>query len=192
MANFVLEFFVRNEGNSVYPLKVTGIGTGINIVLTFSFLSYFGMGLGGAALATGISVVFTTIMLAAYFLRKKTTLRFGKPIFKISTIKKILYNGSSESLSEFSSAFVILIFNFMLLGYLGEIGVAAIAIISFISLSILMINVGFSMALQPMVSYNLGAKLTQRVSNTLKIATKISIGDDDSVISDAHSKKCRI
>ena len=176
MVNFVLEFFVRNEGNSVYPLKVTGIGTVINIVLTFSFLSYFGMGLGGAALATGIATVFTTTMLAAYFLRRKTILQFGMPIFRISTIKKILYNGSSESLSEFSSAFVILIFNFMLLQYLGEVGVAAIAIISFISLSILMINVGFAMALQPMVSYNFGAKLKQRVLDILKIATKLSIG----------------
>jgi len=62
----------------------------------------------------------------------------------------------------------------MLLQFIGEIGVAAFAIISFVSLMMLMVNFGFSMALQPMVSYNYGAKMTKRVTDTLKIAITIS------------------
>lgn len=176
MINFVLEFSVRNEGNSVYPVKVTGITTVINIVLTYFFLAHFEMGLSGAALGTGISVAITTIFLTSYFLKKKTILAFSKPIFRVSTIKRILYNGSSESLSGFSSAFVILIFNFLLLQHIGEIGLATFAIISFISMSILMIDIGFSMALQPMISYNFGAKLVKRIRDILRTAVKISIG----------------
>jgi len=58
----------------------------------------------------------------------------------------------------------------MLLQYLGEIGVSTFAIISFISLTFLMVIFGFSMALQPMVSYNFGAKLITRVKETLKVS----------------------
>ena len=174
LTSFVLEFFIRNVGDSIFPIKSTGIASAVNVVLTFVFLTVFDMGLAGAAWATGISFTSSIIILATYFLRKKLSLSYGKPIFKIITIKKILYNGVSESLSEFSSGIVILIFNLMLLQFIGEIGVAAFAIISFISLMMLMINFGFSMALQPMVSYNYEAKQTKRVTDTLKIAITIS------------------
>ncbi|MDH3361455.1 MAG: MATE family efflux transporter [Nitrosopumilus sp.] len=174
LTSFVLEFFIRNVGDSIFPIKSTGIASVVNVVLTYVFLTVFDMGLAGAAWATGISFTSSIIILATYFLRKKLSLSYGKPVFKIITIKKILHNGVSESLSEFSSGSVILIFNLMLLQFIGEIGVAAFAIISFISLMMLMVNFGFSMALQPMVSYNYGAKLAKRVTDTLKIAITIS------------------
>jgi len=174
LTSFVLEFFIRNVGDSIFPIKSTGIASIVNVVLTYVFLTVFDMGLAGAAWATGISFTSSIIILATYFLRKKVSLSYGKPVFKIITIKKILHNGVSESLSEFSSGSVILIFNLMLLQFIGEIGVAAFAIISFVSLMMLMVNFGFSMALQPMVSYNYGAKMTKRVTDTLKIAITIS------------------
>ena len=68
-----------------------------------------------------------------------------------------------------------LVFNLTLIQYLGEIGIAAFAIISLTSLIVIMINVGLSMALQPMVSYNYGTKSIQRVRDSLKIALKLSI-----------------
>ena len=174
LTSFVLEFFIRNVGDSVFPIKSTGIASVINVVLTYVFLTVFDMGLAGAAWATGISFTVSIVLLSTYFLRKRLSLSYGKPIFKILTIKKILYNGVSESLSEFSSGVVILIFNLMLLQFIGEIGVAAFAIISFVSLMMLMVNFGFSMSLQPMVSYNYGAKMTKRVKDTLKTAMVIS------------------
>ncbi len=174
LTSFVLEFFIRNVGDSIFPIKSTGIASVINMVLTYVFLTVFDMGLVGAAWATGISFTSSIILLSTYFLRKRLSLSYGKPIFKILTIKKILYNGVSESLLEFSSGVVILIFNLMLLQFIGEIGVAAFAIISFVSLMMLMVNFGFSMSLQPMVSYNYGAKMTKRVKETVKTAMVIS------------------
>ena len=102
LTSFVLEFFIRNVGDSVFPIISTGIASVINVVLTYVFLTVFDMGLAGAAWATGISFTFSIILLSTYFLRKKLSLSYAKPIFKILTIKKILYNGVSESLSEFS------------------------------------------------------------------------------------------
>ena len=175
LVGIVLQFFVRNEGDAIYPIKATLVSVGINIPMTYVFLGVLDMSLGAAALGSGISLIASTVLLFVYFLRKKTLLSYGRPAFSFSVIKKILYNGSSEGLSEISAGIVVLVFNLTLIQYLGEIGIAAFAIISLTSLIVIMINVGLSMALQPMVSYNYGAKSIQRVRDTLKIALKLSI-----------------
>ena len=175
LVGIVLQFFVRNEGDAIYPIKATMVSVVINIPMTYVFLGILDMSLGAAALGSGISLIASTVLLSVYFLRKKTVLSYGKPTFSFTVIKRILYNGSSEGLSEISAGIVVLIFNLTLIQYLGEIGIAAFAIISLTSLIVIMINVGLSMALQPMVSYNYGAKSIQRVKDTLKIALKLSI-----------------
>ena len=108
-------------------------------------------------------------------MRKKATLSYGKPVFDFSVIKNILYNGSSEGLSEMSMGIVVLIFNLTLIQYLGEIGVAAFAIISLTSLVMLMVGYGLSMALQPIISYQFGAKSIDRLKDTLKVAIKVAV-----------------
>ena len=175
LVGIALQFFIRNEGDATYPIKATLVSVIINIPMTYVFLAVWDMSLGAAALGSGISMIASTGLLFVYFLRKKSTLSYGKPIFSFSAIKKILYNGSSEGLSELSAGIVVLVFNWTLIQYIGEIGIAAFAIISLTSLVVIIINVGLSMALQPMVSYNYGAKSVQRVKDTLKIALKISI-----------------
>ena len=175
LVGIVLQFFIRNEGDATYPIKATLVSVIINIPMTYVFLGILDMSLGAAALGSGLSLIASTGLLFVYFLKKKSTLSFGKPVFRFSAIKSILYNGSSEGLSELSAGIVVLVFNLTLIQYLGEIGIAAFAVISLTSLIVIMVNVGFSMALQPMVSYNYGAKSIQRVKDTLKIAVKLSI-----------------
>ena len=175
LVGIVLQFFVRNEGDATYPIKATLVSVIINIPMTYIFLGVLDMSLGAAALGSGLSLIASTGLLFVYFLKKKSILSFGKPVFRFSAIKSILYNGSSEGLSELSAGIVVLVFNLTLIQYLGEIGIAAFAVISLTSLIVIMVNVGFSMALQPMVSYNYGAKSIQRVKDTLKIAVKLSI-----------------
>jgi len=160
LVGIVLQFFIRNEGNSIYPIKTTLVAVVINVPLTYVFLGVFNMGLGAAALGSGISLIPSTALLIIYFLKKKAIL---------------LYNGSSEGLSEFSVGIVVLVFNLTLIRHLGEIGIAAFAIISLTSLILIMINFGLSIALQPMVSYNFGAKSMKRAKDTLKIAIKSSV-----------------
>lgn len=170
-----LHFFIRNEGDYTYPIKATMVSVAINIPMTYFFLGVLDMSLGAAALASGISLIAGIILLIAYFFRKKSILSYSIPVFNSSLIKKILYNGSSEGLSEISAGIVILFFNLTLIRYLGEIGIAAFAILSLISLILIMIYVGLSMALQPMVSYNFGAGKIERIKDTLKISIKLAI-----------------
>lgn len=170
-----LQFFIRNEGDYAYPIKATIVSVVINVPMTYFFLGVLGMSLGAAALASGISLTASIALLVAYFFRKKSIMSYSIPAFNFSVIKKILYNGSSEGLSEISAGIVILFFNLTLIRYLGEIGIAAFAILSLISLILIMTYVGLSMALQPMVSYNFGAEKLKRVRETLKISIKLAV-----------------
>lgn len=175
IVGIVLQFFIRNEGDSTFPIKTTMVSVGINIPMTYVFLAIWGWGLGSAALGSGLSMIPSTALLIIFFLRKRARLSYGKPLFDFSVVKKILYNGSSEGLSEMSMGVVVLIFNLTLIQYLGEIGIAAFAIISLTSLVMLMMVYGLSMALQPMVSYQYGTKSIQRLKDTLKVAIKIAV-----------------
>lgn len=171
----VFQHFIRNEGNFTYPIITTVVSVVINIPLTYVFLGVWDWSLGAAALGTGISMIPSTILLIVYFLRKQSIMSYGKPIFDFSIIKKILYNGSSDGLSEISAGIVVLTFNLILVQHLGEIGIAAFSIISLTSLIMIMICAGLAMTLQPMVSYNFGAGNIKRVKDTLKISIKIGI-----------------
>ncbi len=171
----VFQHFIRNEGNFTYPIITTVVSVVINIPLTYVFLGIWDWSLGAAALGTGISMIPSTILLIVYFLRKQSIMSYGKPIFDFSIIKKILYNGSSDGLSEISAGIVVLTFNLILVQHLGEIGIAAFSIISLTSLIMIMICAGLAMTLQPMVSYNFGAGNIKRVKDTLKISIKIGI-----------------
>lgn len=170
-----LQFFIRNEGDSTYPTKATLVSVGINIPMTYVFLGVWDMGLGAAALGSGISLLASTALLTVYFVGRKSIMYYARPSLDFTTIKKILYNGSSEGLSEFSAAVVVLFFNLILIRHLGEIGIAAFAIISLTSLVLIMINVGLSMALQPIVSYNLGAGKIRRARDTLRFSIKLAV-----------------
>jgi Na+-driven multidrug efflux pump len=68
-----------------------------------------------------------------------------------------------------------LTFNLILIQHLGEIGIAAFAIVSLTSLIMIMICAGLAMTLQPMVSYNFGANKIKRVKDTLKISIKLGV-----------------
>ena len=171
----VFQYFIRNEGNFIYPIVAIMVSVGINIPLTYVFLGLLDWSLGAAALGTGISMIPSTILLIIYFLRKQSIMSYGIPIFDFSVIKKILYNGSSDGLSEISAGIVVLTFNLILVQHLGEIGIAAFAIISLTSLIMIMICAGLAMTLQPMVSYNFGANKIKRVKDTLKISIKLGV-----------------
>ena len=171
----VFQHFIRNEGNFIYPIIATAVSVGINIPLTYVFLGVLGWSLWAAALGTGISMIPSTILLIVYFLRKQSIMSYSRPIFDFSVIKKILYNGSSDGLSEISAGIVVLTFNLILVRHLGEIGIAAFAIISLTSLIMIMICAGLAMTLQPMVSYNFGANKIKQVKDTLKISIKLGI-----------------
>ncbi|MFV0580265.1 MAG: MATE family efflux transporter [Fusobacterium ulcerans] len=142
----------------------------INIVLDYLFVVVYPYGIKGAAFATGMSQLTSTSMLLFYILFKTKKIKFVKLKFSFKELLKISKVGFAEFLAEVSTGIAIFVFNIIILKNLGEKGVSAFGIIGYISSFVVMTMIGFSQGIQPIVSFNLGAKKYANVIKTLKIS----------------------
>ena len=129
----------------------------MNVVLDYVFVMHFHWGVWGAALATGLSQVTSTIVFVVYFLTHRETLRFGKFKFDLGAYRRIIPLGVSDGLSEFSNGFVIFLFNQIILSVIGEDALTSYTIISYVNTLVLMTMIGTAHGIQPLSSFHLGA-----------------------------------
>ncbi|MGI6029283.1 MAG: MATE family efflux transporter [Candidatus Heteroscillospira sp.] len=129
----------------------------MNVVLDYIFVMHFHWGVWGAALATGLAQVCSTVIFALYFIYRGNRLKFGcfKP--KLSLYRRIIPLGLSEGLTELSNGLVIFAFNLAIIRVLGEDKVTSYTVISYVNTLVLMTMSGISQGIQPLVSYHFGA-----------------------------------
>ena len=90
-----------------------------------------------------------------------------KSIFPFKSIKNY-ESWISEFLAEVSTGISIFVFNLVILKNLGEKGVSAFGIIGYISSFITMTMIGFNQGVQPILSFNLGAKEHKKIFEIIK------------------------
>lgn len=173
LLGYGLEIFVRVDGSPSYSLICIILGALVNISLDYVFIGVFNWGIKGAALATGIGQMSTLIPLIFYLKYKRKKLFFSITVFKLKDSLQLMYNGSSEFLTEITTGIVIMVFNINIINNIGEVGVSAFGIIGYISTLITMTMIGFSQGIQPIISYNYGAKKHKRIVSILKICLTI-------------------
>lgn len=161
-------FFVA-AGKPQYGLILTISGGIANMILDYVFMGPMGMGITGAALATGIGQLIPTIAGLLYFSFVKGSLYFVRPRFRIHTLIKSCTNGSSEMVTNISTAIVTYLFNIVMLKFLGEDGVAAITIVLYGQFLFNALYMGFSMGVAPVISYNYGRKNLPLLKRIFKI-----------------------
>jgi len=123
----------------------------------------------GAAIATGMSQVVGGAVPLFYFFRKNTSLlRLGKARFDGRAILKACTNGSSEFMSNVSMSVVSMLYNFQLLKYAGENGVAAYGVLMYVSMIFSSTFMGYAMGTAPVVSYHYGAKNDGELKSLLR------------------------
>lgn len=170
MVGYALEIYIKVDGNPVYPAICVMTGGIVNIFLDYLFVAVYPYGIKGAAFATGMSQLTSTSMLLFYILFKTKKIKFIKLKYSFKDLLKISKIGFAEFLAEVSTGIAIFIFNIILIKELGEKGVSAFGIIGYISSFVVMTMIGFSQGIQPIVSFNLGAKKYTNVIKTLKIS----------------------
>lgn len=130
-----------------------------NIFLDWLFVSEFHMGVEGAALATGIAQLFSTVLFTSHFLKDKARLRFVRfHDFRafLKQLPSIASLGTGDFLSELSTGFIVFIYNHFLLRSLGETSLVTYTIISYFTLLIASTMAGLTQGMQPLVSYFCG------------------------------------
>ena len=150
--NNILQCFVRNDGNPRLSMLAMLGGSICNIVLDYIFIFPLGMGIFGAVLATGGAPVFSMLLLSGHFRKKQNHFYFMKKMPEIRTLGRIVPLGVPSLITEVSSGIVMLVFNFVILGLAGNVGVAAYGIIANLSLVVLSVYTGIAEGMQPLVS----------------------------------------
>lgn len=136
------------------------------------------LGLEGAALATSISQMVGGIVPVVYFARKNSSqLSLIKTKFYGKALLRATVNGSSELMSNVSSSIVTMIYNFQLMRFAGEDGVAANGVIMYIAFIFIAMFLGFSVGTAPIIGYHYGARNTDELGSLLrKGATVMLVG----------------
>lgn len=174
-AMFLFEMVVRSIGKPTISLISMIVAVLINVVLDYLLIKKFNMGIGGAALATGISYSAAFFINIIPFLSKKSSINIYRGKFAKVEIFPMMYNGSSEGVSSISNALSMFLFNTALMKIAGESGIAAFSIINYIAQVGYMILFGIADGIRPIVSYNFGAENNERVQKLLKASVIVNI-----------------
>ena len=172
---FAIDNYLRICGKANMSMWIN-IGVSVlNIILDAIFIGYLKLGIEYAALASSLSMSIGTLILIYPFITKKVALRFTKPKIKIKEMLGIIYNGSSEFFSNISGSIMSIIMNSFLLYYGGAVGVAAYSIVMYIESLIVPMLFGMIDAVQPVFSYNYGAKNNKRIMTFFKITCTVAL-----------------
>ena len=163
---------IRGDGNPRLSATIMIIGCAMNIVLDALFIFKFNMGIQGAAFATVISQITSSVIGLLYYLRGKSNLSLKKKNLKLnkSIIGAIFAIGCAPFAMQLTNSVVQLIFNTSLKTYGGDLSIGAMATISSISMIFVMPAFGFVQGMQPIVGFNYGAKKYDRAKKALKIS----------------------
>lgn len=156
LLNGTFTSFVRNDGAPNIAMAATLISCLFNIVFDYILIFPCGLGMFGAALATGFSPAVSMAICLFHFLSKNNTIRFR---FVIPNIKKVIRAcrlGIGYFVSEISSGVSGFVFNKILLSLVGNVAVAAYGIVANVSIVGTAIFSGVAQGLQPMASHAQG------------------------------------
>ncbi len=175
---FMLQYFFQCFFVSASKPKlgfIITVSAGIvNMILDALFIAIFNWGVAGAALATGIGQILGGFLPVIYFSRKNdSTLQFAKTKLDFNLILDACFNGSSELMSSISSSFVGILYNFQLMKYSGENGIAAYGVLMYTQMIFQAIYLGYTVGTNPIVSYNYGADNHKGLNNILTKSLKI-------------------
>lgn len=175
-----LNMFITSQGEAKTAMLSVLIGAVLNIVLDPVFIFLLEMGVKGAALATVISQAVSALWVLRFLTGKKTAIRihlnYLKP--KAAILKNTAALGISPFIMQATESAISIVLNNGLQTYGGDIYVGSMTVLQSVMQLISIPAMGFTQGVQPIISYNYGAGLFDRV----KKAAKLTIGISFSVI----------
>jgi len=175
--NMLMNNSLRGEGSAKYSMIGMGSGALINIILDPIFIFTLDLGIKGAAIATSLSQITTTIILLSFYIRGKSLLKF-KFRFKLidkKVWKEVLKVGIPSFLTQLLMSVSLSFINNQAGFYGGDDAIAAIGIVTKLIYLCIFVFFGLGMGLQPLAGYSFGAKNDKRLFQSLNYAILISV-----------------
>ena len=169
--------FITAQGFAQIGMRTVLIGAVANIVLDPLFIFALNMGVRGAALATIISQCLSCVWVLRFLTGPKTMLRLKKENIRIAPalVLPCVALGSATFIMQASESVISMCFNSSLLKYGGDIAVGAMTILSSVMQFAMLPLQGIGQGAQPIISYNYGARNTERVRRTFWLLLRVSL-----------------
>nr|WP_287411788.1 MATE family efflux transporter [Pseudodesulfovibrio sp.] len=171
-----VEYFMRLDGSPGWAFCTT-VGAGLtNATLDYILIAKFDMGISGAGLASSAGIAVAVAIGIYYFIFKARMLRFARPTMDFRFLRNAMVNGSSEMVSELSAGVKTLVFNYVVLSYAGEYGVAALSIMMYTYYLLSSVHIGLSIGVSPAISFNYGRRNFAKIRELVRTSALIMVG----------------
>ena len=175
MINNLLGAMIRNDGNTSLAMTAMLSGCLFNIVLDYIFVFPMGLGLFGAVLATAVAPIISILILLQHFVKKKNQFRLVRVRPDVRLVASAAGLGVPSLVTEVSSGLVIAVFNLLILGLAGNVGVAAYGVVANISIVVIAIYNGIAQGVQPLLSREYGRSQEKNVHRFLGWAMMLTV-----------------
>lgn len=165
IASFTLNSQLRMQGNARYAMWGIISGALLNVILDPILIFACGLQLRGAALATVIGqIVSVAVLLAMCHFRATTGVRLRPRFFSLHWhyVREIVYGGSPSLSRQGLASISVVLLNVAASGY-GDAAVAAMSIVSRVTMFVMAVIVGLGQGFQPFCGYCYGAALYNRL-----------------------------
>ncbi|MBE6605130.1 MAG: MATE family efflux transporter [Ruminococcaceae bacterium] len=172
--SIVLNNQLRFQGNAAYAMIGLSSGGVLNMILDPILIFGFDMGVMGAAVATVISqaVGFVLLLIGC---QKSDSLKIDLRLFtpKLSYIAEIARGGTPSLGRQGLNSVAVMCLNRMM-GVYGDAAIAAMAIVSRITMFISSAMIGFGQGFQPVCGFSFGAGKYERVRRAFYFCLKVA------------------
>lgn len=166
-----LNMFITSQGQARTAMLSVLIGAVINIVLDPVFIFALHMNVQGAALATVISQAVSAAWVVHFLSSKKSAIQIRRKnmVPDLSIIKSIMALGISPFIMQATESAISIVLNRGLSIYGGDLYVGSMTILQSVMQLIVIPIQGFTQGVQPIISYNFGARKFDRVKKTYRL-----------------------
>lgn len=165
---FTLNAVLRATGLPKKAMNASIYTVVINLLLDPLFIYYWGI--KGAAIATLIAQTISLGWVMYVLYDKEHVVHFRRGIYslKAKIVKRVLSIGMSPFFMNSTACLIVIVFNQGLKEYGGDMAIGAYGISNKLTFLFMMVVMGLNQGMQPIASYNFGAKLYDRLESIFK------------------------
>lgn len=169
--------FINAQGFARVGMVTTLVGAVLNIVLDPIFIFAFDWGVKGAAIATVISQAVSALWVMLFLTGKRAQLRLRREFLRLDweRTRRILSLGFSGFVMAFTNSAVQVVCNSVLSGY-GDLYVGVMTVLSSVREVVSMPVQGLTGGAEPVLGFNYGAGLRQRVRQGIRFTAACALG----------------
>lgn len=175
-ANMTMNNFIRASGFPRIAMGTMIIGAISNTILDPIFIFVLDMGIGGAAIATVISQMFSCTWAASFFISKRSPYRVRMKNLPLNsrTIRAILSIGFAPFSIQIASGFMQTILNKALVVHGGDLAISAMGVATSTIIFLFMPVMGLCEGSQPLIGFNFGAQNFKRVRRIYRLTSLVA------------------